>query len=207
MFIKKLLSKIFKFEQFDLTHYKNIDGWLTSDEAWGLFETAQKLKPNAVVLEIGSWKGKSTWCIASGLKSGTINCIDPFNGEGESESVVVYEQTRGKVSLLEQFKHNLSGVNKSILIKPQIGLSKDFVEQFQNIDFLFIDGDHSIVGCQFDFENFKNVLNVGGFLAFHDYYPERKELGPTWVIENLVNNDSCFEFYKTFDSLAVFKKV
>lgn len=101
MFIKKLLFKILKVEQFDFIYYENIDGWLTSDEAWGLFETAQKLKPNAVVLEIGSWKGKSTWCIASGLKSGTINCIDPFNGEGEDECVVVYKKTRGKASLLE----------------------------------------------------------------------------------------------------------
>lgn len=191
----------------DFNRYTSIEGWLTPDEARGLFEIAAKLPSKSSVLEIGSWKGKSTWCIASGMKSGTINCIDPFNAQGETESLEIYNKTKGDISLLEQFKDNLLAVRKSVLIRPYVGLSKDFKGKFPDVDFLFIDGDHSIEGCRFDFENFKDSIKEKGFLAFHDYDPARKELGPTWVIENLVQKDPAFTFSATYDSLAVFHKM
>lgn len=205
--IKRLLRRYWRQTSMNFNHYTSIEGWLTTDEARGLFEIAGNLDPKAKVLEIGSWKGKSTWCIACGLRQGTINCIDPFNADGDIESLETYKNSRGNKSLINQFKENLSGVSKSVIIKPYVGLSKDFKGHFKSIQFLFIDGDHSIEGCQFDFENFKDSIEIDGFLAFHDYYPERKELGPTWVIENFVQKDPAFKFYKTYDSLAVFQKV
>jgi len=35
-------------------------------------------------------------------------------------------------------------------------------------DFLFIDGDHSLEGCRFDFENYSRFVRGGGLLALHD---------------------------------------
>jgi len=187
--------------------YLSIDGWLTNAEAEGLAAVASALKPGAVVVEIGSWKGKSTWCIAHGLIKGTIHCIDPFNAFGEEGSRGIYEQTKGEIDLLEQFNNNLTTVSKSVEILPHKGYSHEYVGSVENIDFLFIDGDHSIQGCRYDYENFANDIKPGGYLAFHDYDSSRKDLGPTWVIENLVLKNPAFSLYKQFDSLMVFKKV
>jgi predicted O-methyltransferase YrrM len=190
-----------------LNGYLKIEGWLTPAEAEGLFEIAATLPKSAQVLEIGSWKGKSTYCIAHGMKMGTINCIDPFNAAGEEGSREIYEQTKGDKNLIEQFEENLSKIPSSVKIKTLKGYSREFVNQVGDLDFLFIDGDHSIEGCRFDFENFGNDIKSGGFLAFHDYYPDRIDLGPTWVVDNLLKNNNAYSFYKSFDTLCVFKKI
>ncbi len=190
-----------------LQHYQTIEGWLTPNEANGLYEISSMLPMEGIVLEIGSWKGKSTWCIAQGLKKGTINCIDPFNAAGEEGSKEIYEKTKRNTSLLDQFQHNMKGISPNVKIITHKGYSNEFVDAIHNIDFLFIDGDHSIEGCRFDFDNFEKDVKVGGYLAFHDYYPDRPELGSTWVIENLVRQNKNYIHYNDFDSLAVFKKI
>lgn len=189
-----------------LVYYENIEGWLTQSEASGLFEIASLLPKNSVVVEIGSWKGKSTWCIAQGLKKGIINCIDPFNASGEEGSKEIYEMTKGDKSLLEQFEANLANIPSSVQIKTLNGYSNEFVGNVKNIDFLFIDGNHSIESCKFDFENFEKDIKPGGYLALHDYDASRPELGPTWVIDNLIKKNLRYSSFKNFDSLTVFKK-
>ncbi len=205
--IKKVLIKLGLKRQVDLQHYLNIEGWLTPLEAKGLFNIASLLKKNATVVEIGCWKGKSTWCIAQGLNKGIINCIDPFNADGEAGSKEIYEHTKGEKSLLVQFKENLNAVSKNVTIVLHKGYSNEFVGLIRQIDFLFIDGDHSIEGCTFDFVHFEKDLKVGAYVAFHDYYPDRADLGPTWVIENLVKKNAAYDFHKSYDSFCVFKKI
>jgi hypothetical protein len=190
--------------------YEDIDGWLTPAEASGLFEiahlTSQSHPQDAEVLEIGSWKGKSTFCLARGLRQGTIHCVDPFNADGEPESKVIYERRQGNNHLLDQFQRNLSSVPKSVRIQIHQGYSHQFTHQFPRLQLLFIDGDHSIAGCRYDFENYAGRLVPGGILAFHDYDPERKDLGPTWVIENLVHKDPSYSTLLRRDSLCAFQK-
>lgn len=188
------------------SHYLTLDGWLTEAEAMGLHDVAALLAPGSNVLEIGSWKGKSTWCIAHGLKKGTIHCIDPFNAAGEEGSKEVYEKTKGEISLLQQFKNNLQAAPRTAVLEILKGYSSDYVGRVKNIDFLFIDGDHSIEGCRFDFENYAPAVKVGGFVAFHDYYPDRHDLGPTWVIDEVLRKDSQYTHYRDYDSLCVFRK-
>ena len=190
----------------NLDGYLKIEGWLTPYEAIGLYRIAAKLSRNASVVEIGSWKGKSTWCIAKGLKKGTINCIDPFNAAGDQGSKELYKTLKGENDLLTQFKENLKNVSSSVKINILKGYSSEFTGSVKNIDLLFIDGDHSIEGCKFDYENFHEEIKPNGFLAFHDYFPDRKDSGPTWVIENLVNHNPAFIHYENFNSLCVFQK-
>jgi MMP 1-O-methyltransferase len=141
-----------------------------------------------------------------GLQKGEINCIDPFNAAGDEGSKDMYEKTKGVKSLLEQFQDNLSLIPSSITINTLQGYSNEFIGSIEAIDFLFIDGDHSIEGCKFDFEGYEKFIKPGGFIAFHDYHPKRKDLGPTWVIENLVKQNNCYSLHDIYDSLCVFRK-
>ncbi|MFM7859003.1 MAG: class I SAM-dependent methyltransferase, partial [Flammeovirgaceae bacterium] len=152
-----------------ISAYKNIDGWLTNYEALGLYSYASKLPVKSVIVEIGSWKGKSTYCLAKGLKSGKIYAIDPFDASGEAESAVAYNEKRGEQSLYEQFQSNMDRLGVSSVVTPMKGFSSDFVGKFPAIDLLFIDGDHSIQGCDFDYTNYSLHLKIGGYIAFHDY--------------------------------------
>src|SRR5262249_2798991 len=87
--------------------YAEIDGFLTRAEAAALHRCASMLPPGSKALEIGCWKGKSTYCIASGLASGKVYAIDPFNAAGESGSKEVYDHKKGEAPLIEQFKENM----------------------------------------------------------------------------------------------------
>lgn len=198
---KKLLKKI--------SAFKDIDGWLTDQEALGLYNIASRLSANAVIVEIGSWQGKSTYCIAKGLKTGEIFAIDPFNADGglDVQSQDEYNRKKGDSDLLENFSTNMRKLGVIDKIKAKKGYSYQFNNDFSKIDFLFIDGDHSIEGCKKDFEMYASKIVKGGYIAFHDYYHDRPELGPTHVIDNIVSPSKQFRFFKQYDSLWTAQKL
>jgi predicted O-methyltransferase YrrM len=189
-----------------LQQCRQIDGWLTKREALGLFLIAKRMPSGARILEIGSWKGKSTFALASGLASGTIFALDPFDAAGEPESREAYEKQRGDMPLLDQFKANLGGQGLWNKISVCQGYSSDFAGKFQDLDFVFIDGDHSKEGCAYDFLTFSGAVKSGGLIGFHDYDPDRQDFGPTWVVENHVKKSPLWEFSEKWDSLIVFER-
>jgi predicted O-methyltransferase YrrM len=188
-----------------LRNYEEINGWLTENEAIGLYKTAKKLDKNAVVVEIGSWQGKSTICIAKGLKSGKIWAIDPFNADGgfDTTSHEDYIKRKRDTDLLSIFEHNIRKFNVAEKIVTKKGYSYDLHNEFNSINFLFIDGDHSIEGCRKDYELYARKIVKGGFIAFHDYYEDRCELGPTLVVNEIIKNSDEFVFFARYDSLWI----
>lgn len=61
----------------------------------------------------------------------------------------------------------------------------------RQIDFLFIDGDHSVEGVRSDWDNYSPFVRSGGIIAFHDYDPfavkrnNRDGQGAAWICEDL----------------------
>ncbi|NJN71837.1 MAG: class I SAM-dependent methyltransferase [Limnothrix sp. RL_2_0] len=197
---KKLVS-------FKIRKHKSIQGFIIPCEAVKLFELAACIKKNnSLIVEIGSWKGKSTFCLALGLMNGHIAAIDGFNCMGDQESSKVYSEAKGNISLLEQFKSNMSRLKVSQKIIVCQGNSQDFINDFSSIDLLFIDGDHSIDGCYTDFLGYSDAIVPGGYIVFHDYDPTRKELGPTWVIENKILTEQEYSFVERVGSLWIGQK-
>jgi hypothetical protein len=190
-----------------ISPYKDIEGWLTEREAMGLYHFASLLPPGSTVVEIGSWKGKSTYCLARGLRHGRIEAIDPFDASGEPGSCEIYQKEKGQEPLIDQFRNKMGGLKVLDKIRIRHGSSRQFVGQSGAIDLLFIDGDHSQEACLFDFENYSPALRTGGYLAFHDFDPDRKDLGPTWVIENRVIPSGKYKFINLIDSLWVCQKI
>jgi predicted O-methyltransferase YrrM len=186
--------------------YQDIEGFLSPFEAAQLYRIASFLPPESTIVEIGSWKGKSTYCLAKGIKKGKVIAIDPFDSSGDEASSLVYQQLKGEKSLLEQFTQKMEQLKVIEKIETYQGLSQDFVNKVKKIDFLFIDGDHSIDGCNYDFTNYSTAISSGGYLAIHDYYPSRKDLGPTWVIENKILPSQEYELIGVVDSLWFGKK-
>ncbi len=59
----------------------------------------------------------------------------------------------------------------------------------ENIDFLFIDGDHTTIGVRMDFINLKDKVNKGGLIVFDNYND------PSWT-EVKPEVDRLYEEYK-----------
>ena len=192
--------------RFKIRHFKDIEGWLTLHEAIALYRLSSLLPKGSIIVEIGSWKGKSTYCLARGLKEGKVFALDPFDGSGDEWSEKIYLAHRGDKPILQQFISNMKKLKVLDRITTIVGVSSQFVGMFEKIDFLFIDGNHSIEACDFDYSSFSPYIISGGYLAIHDFDSSRSHLGPTWVVKNRVLNSSEYEFIGLFDSLWVAQK-
>ncbi|MFH1181256.1 MAG: class I SAM-dependent methyltransferase [bacterium] len=145
---------------------KNIGGWLTEAEGFSLYNIAKKIKTGNVIVEVGSWKGKSTICLGNGSKDGNkvrIFAIDPHIGSSEHQKMF------GKVDTLEEFKQNIDRASIAEFVEPIRDTSENAAEKLcQRIEFVFIDGAHEYNFVKLDFKLwFSKVIN-GGVLAFHD---------------------------------------
>jgi hypothetical protein len=182
--------------------YQQIEGFLTKREASALTYVPSQLDDKATIVEIGCWKGKSTYCIAQGMKSGQkLFSIDPFNAAGSGDDTEIYAEHKGANSLLDQYQGALARTPNKSQVEPLVGYSQEFHQRFDKIDFLFIDGDHSIEGVTFDFNHYAPKIQTGGWIAFHDYRPWKETDGPTHVVDKLAKG--LFKRYTLFDTLWV----
>jgi len=102
-YVREMLILLFK-----IRSYYYIDGWLEAPEAVALYRFAALLPDRSTIVEIGCWQGKSTYCLARGLRrGGCVVTIDPFDASGEEESTEIYRQRKGEKPLYDQFRRRM----------------------------------------------------------------------------------------------------
>ena len=134
---------------------KDVPGWLSDEEGEALYELARACTGKGVIVEIGSWKGKSTICLGLGSRAGSgvpIFAVDPHADYRHGE-----------------FKENIERAGIADLVTPLKGLSQLVVDGFeQPIELLFVDGSHEEDDVREDFEKWVPKVVEGGVVAFHD---------------------------------------
>jgi predicted O-methyltransferase YrrM len=64
-------------------HLLGVPGWLTDEEAAALYELAKACTGRGVIVEIGSFKGRSTICLGLGSQAGhavPVYAVAPGHG-------------------------------------------------------------------------------------------------------------------------------
>jgi predicted O-methyltransferase YrrM len=138
--------------------------WQIKEEITMLMEILQKQKPK-YVLEIGTAGGGSLFMLSQVIANDAILIsIDLPNGQfggGYPENRITlynsFAKTSQKIRLIRQDSHSLES------LKSVKGILKE-----NNLDFLFIDGDHSYEGVKKDFELYGPLVKKNGIIAFHD---------------------------------------
>jgi len=142
------------------------NGWLTSRESKFLYDQAKKSPKRGVIVEIGSWQGKSTTYLAYGSREGNKNkvyAIDPHINSIEQKNEL------NNNSSLRFFKENMKKAKIEDLVFPIIKKSEEAAKNWKDpIALLWIDGDHSYNGAKSDFDLFSPFVVEGGIIAFHD---------------------------------------
>ena len=132
------------------------------DEASTLFKTVRSLE-RPLGVEIGRFKGGSTFLIASALKPGgrllSIDLHSALSADG-----VKYD---------DELVEALRKVGRAQNVELIVADNRTYPNAALSLDFLFIDGDHSYEGVKQDFEHWAGTLKVGGHLLFHDDRPEK----------------------------------
>ncbi len=152
---------------------------LTWQEQVILYRLVQKLEAPLCLVEIGSYLGGSAYFLAAAaseaVETATLYCVDTWQNDAMSE---------GKRDTWKKFITNTQRF--STKITPLRGLSHDIGRYFSDeIDLLFIDGDHSYDSCRDDTETWLPKVKKGGVVLFHDY---GWAVGVQKVVNDLVAN-------------------
>jgi predicted O-methyltransferase YrrM len=133
----------------------DVPGWLTDEEGQALYELARACTGRGVIVEIGSWKGKSTVCLGLGSQAGS--------------SVPVYAVDPHADYRFGDFKANVERAGITDLVRPVASLSQPAADDFDEpIELLFVDGSHKYELVLEDFEKWVPKVVEGGWVAFHD---------------------------------------
>lgn len=158
----------------------DVEGWLTQTEG----ECLARVAHGRNVLEIGSFCGRSTICMAQTALR--VTCIDPFDSRATSETGDTFERFNANLSrygLLDRVQA-LKGTTQDAAARTrkaerEIAAADDnTIIAVPNIAMdrfgaAFIDGDHSRNAVLFDYNFVCQRLAPNGIVAFHDYYSGR----------------------------------
>ena len=151
-----------------------IPSWLGRQEGLALASACYTLPSNAVVVEIGSFLGKSAIMLAGARKarsSGRVHCIDPFDASGDAFSVPAYRAIADADPrpLRARFQANIARAGLTDWVVVHEGTAATVAAAWtEPIDMLFLDGDQSPEGARLAYDAWEPFLKVGGLIALHN---------------------------------------
>ena len=146
---------------------KDVPGHLQENEARFLGVLAAITPAQGAIVEIGSYRGRSTVMLAKvaahyGLSP--VVAIDPHN----SPILVNLDGSNDKSSY-QDFLHSIRSAGIEEHVEQHLAYSKDVSPGWNRpIRLLWIDGDHSYPGAKTDFDGFFPHLVPNGVIALHD---------------------------------------
>ena len=163
------------FEYYESTvAISQLEGWLTDIQGFALMVLAEQGPGLGTIVELGSFKGKSTCWLAKGAKRAgreRVTAIDPFTGSPEHQKGMEHEDhdIANLGSTFDAFMRNISFLNLADYVEPIVARSEDAAATWTKpIRLLFIDADHSYEASKRDFDLWSPHVIKGGLIAFHD---------------------------------------
>jgi predicted O-methyltransferase YrrM len=135
-----------------------LNGWMCPKSLQWLYTQAKK---HHIIVEIGSWAGRSTHALCSGCP-GMVYAVDswvtPIFGLDPQEAYM-------------EFLGNMRPfLNLQILKMDSLKAASAFPSA--SIDMVFIDGCHEYLAVKADILTWKPKIRPDGLLAGHDYNPK-----------------------------------
>jgi len=123
-------------------------------------EHLAKIAKDAVVLELGTFAGRSTIALASTAKE--VHTIDWHRGD----------QFSGSYDSLPEFIANIQRYKLLHKIIAYVARNEDVLPMLKEIysfDVIFIDSEHSRDAVEKDIQMTRSLLRQRGIMVFHDY--------------------------------------
>ena len=134
-----------------------------------------------VVLEIGSFKGKSTVILAKAGRLAqpgvVINAVVPMTAPSKTDP-----DLQGQSSSLDDFQRNIEQQGVAANVRLHQMLSSELAPTWDKpLRLLWIDGDHTYAGTKADFDGFAPHLADKAIVAFHDVLHEFEGGAPVFA--------------------------
>lgn len=152
-------------------HFRRIAPQQIPAEIEALYEVVCELRPRRV-LEIGTARGGSLYLwLQAAAQDATVVSVDlpsgEFGGGYSSARIPLYQSFARSgqcLHLLREDSHSPETLEQ---------VTRCFGKE--EVDFLFIDGDHTYEGVKADFEQYAPLVRAGGVIALHDILPNARE--------------------------------
>ncbi|MEM1166842.1 MAG: class I SAM-dependent methyltransferase [Planctomycetota bacterium] len=145
--------------------HATLDGALSIREAAFLHTVARGRR---TIVEIGSYRGKSTVIMALAEPNARITAIDPHTHEHtpkpEADNHAIFHRTLLAHGVADRIEHWRRGSR---------GAAADW--DGPPIDLVFVDGDHTYEGAKGDLAEWSPLVAPGGVVAAHDTFRRRYE--------------------------------
>ena len=193
-----------------------IKGFLDERESEYLYELALKASKKGTCLEIGSYCGKSAVYIGGACKenNAVLFSLDHHRGSEEQQPGQEYfdpdllnEQT-GLIDTLPLFRHTLAVFALEDTVIPIVGRSETIGRAWQTpLSLIFIDGSHAYESVLKDYQIWSKHLMPGGYLVFHDIFPDPEKGGQApYRVYQLAVASRQYEELPLFVSLGILKR-
>ncbi len=185
-----------------LVAVEQVEGWMSPDQADQLYRAAAATHNGDQIVEIGSFRGRSTIVLASAAPEGVrIVAIDPHagndRGPNEIEGFVTEAATDHDV-----FNANLATAGVAGRVQHVRAFSDAAHHQVEGqIDVLYIDGAHRYAPARVDIRDWGKRVAPGGTLLIHDSF---SSLGVTLAIMRELLVGRRFRYVGRARSLAVY---
>jgi predicted O-methyltransferase YrrM len=162
-------------------------------------ERLATLARGKLVLELGSWLGRSTVLLASVAEA--VHAVDWHRGDAHTGT----GDTLG-ACVQSLRKHNL--YDKVVL---HVGRNEDVLPFFKDglFDLIFVDSFHAEEYVEQDIELTRRLLSPGGIMAFHDYgtnhFHNGIQFGVTPAVDRLAKRENWP--IETVECLAILKSI
>lgn len=150
---------------------RDVDGWMTPGQAATLYDAARRCPPHGLIVEIGSFRGRSTIVLASAASEGTrVVAIDPHAGNDRGP-----EEIEGYAAEAEEdhevFLANLAAAGVAGRVRHVRAFSDAAHAEVEGaIDVLYIDGAHRYGPALADIRSWGRRVGAGGTLLIHDSF-------------------------------------
>ena len=176
-----------------------VEGMLTPNEGRYLYKLAQLNHGKGAIVEIGSWKGKSTiWLAFGSMAAGDdkVYAIDPHTPLPEEGYV---EDTEA------DFRRNIEEAGIDSHVVAIIMTSEEAVKGWNRpVGLLWIDGDHRYEQAKQDFLLWEPHVIEGGTIAMHDTIRKK---GPKRVLWERIFRSNRFQGISIVDHITAARKV
>lgn len=167
-------------------------GFMPEDEGMALMAAAERAgstfghEPPCVLVEIGSWCGKSTVYLGAAAEAtgAVVFSVDHHRGSEENQAgwehhdADLVDPSSGRLETLPHWRRTIAQAHLEHVVIGVVGNSPTVARAWSTpLALCFIDGGHGEEPAWADYRGWTPHVRQGGLLAIHDVFPDPADGG------------------------------